>query len=348
MSLLDNLKLIHERDKQDALGVASKQSEQYLHSFNFSWKPPKPIYEVMVAGMGGSGLAAKAYKTIGNPDVPFSILQSYDLPHRADENTLLICSSYSGNTEETLSVFRRAMDPELVDPRPMIVVVASGGKLLEQAKEHDLPYIQLPQGYQPRYTFGFQYRALTEIFASTPLKGGELEILETAAKWLPKQLEAWLPTNHTKNNPAKELALELMGKSIVIYSGPNLFPAAYKWKISFNENAKNIAWCNELPEFNHNEMLGWTSHPVEKPYGIVELHSDLERKMIQRRFNVTAKLLSGKRPHSNIVKIQGDDLLKQLLWTAAYGDFVSLYLALLNGLDPTPVDLIEKFKKALG
>jgi glucose/mannose-6-phosphate isomerase len=143
------------------------------------------------------------------------------------------------------------------------------------------------------------------------------------------------------------MALEVIGKSAVIYAGSKFYPAAYKWKISLNENAKNVAWCNVIPEFNHNEFLGWSSHPVDKPYTIIDLRSNLEHPRIQKRFEVSDRLLSGRRPAAHVVEPQGKTLLEQLVWTTAFGDFVSLYTALLNGLNPTPVDLIEKMKKSL-
>jgi glucose/mannose-6-phosphate isomerase len=341
--MLDDLKMIHQRDAQDALGIAEKQWQQYLHDFGFSWTPPKTIYDVVVAGMGGSGLAAKAYKVTGGLQVPFEVVQDYDLPEHVHENTLLICSSYSGNTEETVSVFEEALARKDY-PRPMIVVVASGGKLLERAKAENLPYIELPTGYQPRFTFGYQYRALVEIFASTPLKDAELPLLEAAAKILPKKIEKWLPTVPTKDNAAKKVALEVIGKSVVVYAGPKLAPVAYKWKISFNENAKQVAWNGQLPEFNHNEFIGWAKQPTQKPYAVIDLRSKLESPRVQKRFEVTERLLSGLRPSPLVVEAEGDNLLEQSLSTIALGDFVSIYTALLNGLNPTPVDLVEKLK----
>lgn len=347
IDMIDDLKYIHEKDAQDALGIAEKQWQQYLYNFGFQWDPPNTIHEVIVAGMGGSGLAAKSYRTVGNLQVPFDIVQDYDLPDRTDENTLLICSSYSGNTEETLSIFEQALGKERTYPRPMIVVIASGGRLLERAKELNLPYLQLPSGYQPRFTFGYQYRALVELFAQTPLIDEELPILEDDANWLKSQVNTWLPIIPATKNSAKQLARELMGKSPVVYAGLKLFPAAYKWKISFNENAKNVAWCNQLPEFNHNEFLGWTSHPVDKPYAVIDLRSNLEHERVRKRFEITDRLLSGKRPAAHVIDVEGDTLLRQLMWATMLGDFVSLYLALLNGLNPTPVDLIEKLKLEL-
>jgi glucose/mannose-6-phosphate isomerase len=126
-----------------------------------------------------------------------------------------------------------------------------------------------------------------------------------------------------------------------------LAPAAYKWKISFNENAKNIAWWSQYPEFNHNEFIGWSSHPVEKPYAVIDLLSNLEHPRIQKRFEVSAKLLSGMRPAPHAVQAQGASLPEQLLWAVNFGDFVTIYLALINNVDPAPVELVEKFKAEL-
>lgn len=139
----------------------------------------------------------------------------------------------------------------------------------------------------------------------------------------------------------------MVGKSPVVYGSNLLFSAAYKWKINFNENAKNVAWCNQLPEFNHNEFLGWSSHPTEKPYAPVFLLSSFDHSQIKKRFDVSEKLLSGKMPSPLRVEAKGSTILEQLLWVITLGDFVSLYLALLNNLDPTPVDLIEKLKTEL-
>lgn len=344
--MIDNLKVIHQRDKSDALGIASKQASQYLKDYNFKWKPPKVILEVIVAGMGGSGLAAKAYNEINDLGVAFSVLQNYALPDRVDENTLLICSSYSGNTEETVGILKQALDPDLTAQRPMIVVIASGGKLLELAKENNLPYITLPGGYQPRFTFGFQYRALVEVMSNTPLIGGELAVLESAVKKFEPAIKNWLPEVASSQNLAKQIALDVIGKSPVIYAG-SLFSVAYKWKISFNENAKNIAWCNQLPEFNHNEFIGWSSHPIEKPYAPIFLQSSFDNPQVSKRFEVSAKLLSGKMPAPIKVNMVGKTKIEQLMWAVALGDFVSIYTALLNNIDPTPVDLIEKLKVQL-
>lgn len=344
--MLDDLKYIHQRDASDALGLAEKQGQQLLRSFNFSWSPKRSIKEVIVAGMGGSGLAAKAYQYFGGLTVPFSVLQDYCSPRPIGEGVLIVCSSYSGNTEEVLGIFEQAIELS-GQSGPEIVVVASGGKLLARAQELGLPYLVLPGGYQPRFTFGYQYRALVEIFTSAGLTNDSLQLLEKAAHTTVEAVSGWLPDVVTSNNLAKQIALDSVGKAPVVYSSLQFYPAAYKWKISFNENAKNIAWCNHLPEFSHNEFLGWSSQPLDKLYLPIFFHSSFDHPQIIKRVEATKKLLSGKLPPSISVTAEGESAIEQLFWLVALGDFVSLYLALLNNLDPTPVELIEKLKKEL-
>lgn len=344
--MLDDLQMIHERDGADALGIAEKQPEQYLYDFHFGWEPPRKVFNVVLAGMGGSALAAKAFKQTPGLAVPFEIVQDYELPDVVTAETLCIASSYSGNTEETVSALEAMLSmPE--ERKPMIVVIACGGKLGEIAQANNLPFVQLPGGFQPRHTFGYQYRALAEVFQAAHLQDSFISYLEEIAHKLPGHISKWLPTVHTGDNQAKQIALECLGKSIVVYSGPKFASAAYKWKISFNENAKAIAWWDSFPEFNHNEFLGWTKQPENKPYTVIDLRSSFEHPQVQKRFEVSARLLSGMRPEPIVVTAEGDSLLEQLLSTIAFGDFVSIYLALLGGLNPTPVELIEKFKHEL-
>jgi glucose/mannose-6-phosphate isomerase len=342
--MLDDLKLIHNRDASDALGIAQKQWKQYQEDYDFKAQPIGSVDNIIVAGMGGSGLAAKAFVTWPGVGKPFEVVQGYDLPGYVSENTLLIVSSYSGNTEETVSVFKKALNSQ---NKPTIVVVASGGELEKMANQNNLPLLKLPGGLQPRMTFGYQLRGLCEIFKAFGLIKDKIPELNSASSWLKDEIESWIPTEPTNSNLAKQLALEVIGKSAVIYSSSTFFPVAYKWKISFNENAKNVAWCNQYSEFNHNEFVGWTSHPTDKPYTVIDLRSDLDNDQIKKRFVISAKLLSGKRPAPEVVELKGKTKLEQMLWGVALGDFVSLYTAILNGLDPTPVDLIEKLKLEL-
>lgn len=341
--MLDDLKLIHERDAQDALGIAAKSWQQLQYVFDIQINPT-PVENIVYAGMGGSALAAQISLTWPGYDRPFEIVRGYDIPSYVSDKTYFIASSYSGNTEETLSAIEQA-----ASKGARITVIASGGRLADLAKEKGYPLALLPGGLQPRHAVFYNVRALITLLEKENLTSADSaeKSLHQTAEYLKDKVQAWLPTVPTKDNVAKQIAQECIGKSVVVYGGPKLYPAAYKWKISFNENAKHIAWVNQFSEFNHNEFLGWTKQPVSKPYTVIDLRSNLEHPQIQKRFEVTQRLLSGMRPEPIVVQAEGDTLLEQLLWTIQLGDFVTLYTALLNGINPTPVDLIEKFKQEL-
>lgn len=341
--MLDDLKLIHDRDAQDALGVVEKQWQQLVHDFKVEAPDLSNVKNIVLAGMGGSAWPAIYLQTWGQPSVPFEIVRDYNLPAYVNENTLFISSSYSGNTEETLS----ALD-DAEARGATIVVTAAGGKLAERAKASGHVFYGIPGGIQPRMSSFFFLVAMVQLLEPQGLiPAGKLAELQDASEWLKGQLDPWKPEIPTDKNPAKQLALELIGKSVVVYAGPKMFPAGNKFKICLNENSKNVAWVNQYPEFNHNEFIGWSSHPEQKPYAVVEIRSNLEHERTQKRFEVSERLLSGKRPAPEVITPVGETHLQQLLWTSNFCDFVSLYVAICNGLNPTPVDLVEKLKEEL-
>lgn len=341
--MLDDLKYIHQKDPEDALGVVGKQWQQLQYKYNVDVSRFKDIKNIVLAGMGGSALPAVFLKSWPGTTVPFEIVRDYELPEYADGNTLFISSSHSGNTEETLSALEAAEKCGA-----QIAVICAGGKLAEKAAAKSYPTFTIPGGIQPRMSSFYFLAAFVQLLEPLGLiPRGAADEMADVADWLKDQNE-WQVDVPVSSNSAKQLALDLVGKSVVVYSGPKLFPAANKFKICINENAKNVAWVNQYPEFNHNEFIGWSSHPVDKPYAVVEIRSELEHPRVQKRFEVTERLLSGKRPAPKVIKPKGESLLQQLLWSANFCDYTSLYLALLNGLDPTPVDLVEKLKKDLG
>lgn len=345
--MLDDLKYIHQRDKNDALGVAEKQWQQLLHKFDIP-KVSGAIDNIVHSGMGGSALWAIIATSWPRFKKPFVVNKDYDIPEFVNKKTLFIASSYSGNTEETLASLGKAEAKGA-----QIVIITSGGKLEEIAKQKNIPLILLPKIDKPRYGAFYGLKALVQLTESLDLTVDKnpSQQLEDVAKFIKQSIKEWIPTVPQKSNPAKQFALEMIGKSIVIYGGGLLFPAAHKWKISFNESSKNIAWEYSFPEFNHNEFTGWTSHPIQKPYAVVYLQSDFDHPRVKQRFELSNKLLSGKWPNPQIVQASGDTPIKQLLWTVAFGDFISLYTALLNGVSPTDIgdkDIIERFKKELG
>lgn len=339
--MLDDLKYIHEKDREDAIGIAERQCTQLTQSFDVSHLEFGNILNVVYAGMGGSALPALLAKSWPTLSVPFEIVRDYDIPFYVGEQTLFIAASYSGNTEETISALGQAEAKGA-----QIIVIDSGGKLEQLAKDKGHPYLRIPKADQPRYAVFSMFRATVDVLS----KAGLVRVedvpgqFEAVAAHVTAASKAWRPEVPTKQNSAKQMAQELMGKSVVIYASASLFAAAYKWKISCNENAKQVAWCNQLPEFNHNEFLGWSEQPHQKPYAVVDLRSDLDHPRIQKRFIVGERLLSGLRPAPNVVEVQGKTHLEQLIWAVTFGDFVTLYLALLNGLDPAPVELVEKLK----
>jgi glucose/mannose-6-phosphate isomerase len=341
--MLDDLKMIHDRDADDALGVAEKQWQQLQYVFDVAVPKPADVRNVILAGMGGSAFPGVFIRSWPGTSVPFEVVRDYDLPAYVDEHTLFISSSYSGNTEETLAAL------EAAEARgASIVVIAAGGKLADLAQAKGYPLFTIPGGIQPRMSSFYFLAAMVQLLEPLGIvPAGSSQELSQTGDWLKDQLAEWRPDVVTAKNAAKQLAQELMGRSVVVYSGPKLFPAANKWKICTNENAKTVAWVNQYPEFNHNEFIGWASHPTEKPYGVVEIRSNLEHERVQKRFVVSERLLSGLRPAPHIVVPQGSTLFQQTVWTSNFADFVSLYLALLNGLNPTPVDLVEKLKAEL-
>jgi glucose/mannose-6-phosphate isomerase len=343
--MLDDLKYINQVDKSDALGFAAKQPKQLLHQFGITLdlNEETPIKNIVFSGMGGSSLVAELITSWPKLAVPFIISKGYDLPEWINENTLVICASYSGNTEETLASLNRA-----TEKNAQVVIVTHGGTLLECAQNEDIPYALLPECPQPRTGIFYAYRAVLEILvAADVVSSNVLSELEGVAQVLADTTKEWGADIPASKNYAKQLAAAMEGKTPIIYGGALTYPAAYKWKISVNENAKNTAWCNQLPEFNHNEFIGWNSHPVEKPFAVFDLISSFEHERILERFEVTDRLLSGKRPKATRITAVGDSIIEQLLYLVLLGDFATTYLAVLNNVDPTPVDLVEKFKKEL-
>lgn len=341
--MLDDLKMIHERDASDLLGTAEKQTGQLGHKFELTpGGDLQGVRNIVFGAMGGSAMPALFVLSWPGVRVPLEIVRGYDLPPYVGSDTLFIASSFSGNTEESLEAIAQAKKRGA-----KIAVITNGGKLQQLAEEHHYVLATLPQSFS-RMSLLYAFRALLQILEAAGVLAADFRPeLDTVTSFLQTSAAAWGPTSATSKNAAKLLAQELMGKSVVIYSGPKLFPVAYKWKLSINESAKQIAWVNQYPELNHNEFTGWTKQPVDKPYAVVELRSTLEHPRIQKRFDVTERLLSGLRPAPLVVPVAGESLLEQLLWGAVLGDFVGIYLALLNGLNPAPLEMVDKLKNAM-
>lgn len=345
--MLDDANILKQRDPANALAVAAAQYSQTEFDGTV-WNADndgRPLQHVVVAGMGGSALAALLLKAWLKEDlkVPVEVLRSYDLPAYVNANTLVIASSYSGNTEETVSALEQA---EVKGAQ--LAIIAASGKLIDIAATDRVAHVQLPEDLQPRMAVVYNLRALVALLVNFGIVDkSKFDEIKAAAQWLREESAKWASDVPTNANYAKQLATEAVGKTAIFYGGTLTAPVAYKWKISWNENAKNVAFWNEYSEFNHNEFMGWASHPVEKPFAVFDLISNLEHPQILKRFEISDRLLSGKRPKATIINLAGDTAIKQLLWGSILADFVSIYVAILNNIDPTPVGLIEKLKKEL-
>ena len=343
--ILDDSSIIAERDPAGALTFAAGQPEQLRHDFGISsTKPFRTVTNIVFAGMGGSSLVAEFAKTWPRLSVPFVVSKTYTLPAFVGPETLVICASASGNTEETLESLAHA---EKVGAQ--IAIISHGGKLAAHATDKGYVLAQLPEVPQPRYGVFYDFRALVEILVAAGVADIDcLSELEGLVRPLQDATKNWVQSVPAEQNLAKQIADQLAGKTLIAYAGPLMYPAAYKWKIDANENAKNTAWSNALPEFNHNEFIGWSSHPIEKLFAVVDLISSFEHPRVLKRFELIDRMLSGLRPKAIEVQLQGGSALEHLLYAVLLGDFTTLYLAVLNGVNPTPVELVEKFKKELG
>jgi glucose/mannose-6-phosphate isomerase len=346
--MLDNEGVLKQRDSENVLQTALEQYSQTRFDARVvnAEHDSREVKNIIIAGMGGSALAPMIAKKWLDADLSmtFDIVRGYDLPNYANASSLVVVSSYSGNTEEVLSCLEQASRVGA-----QIAIVTAGGELLKYAESNSVAHVVLPSGVQPRMTTIQQIRALLALLMNFNVlsSGQRLQEVSDAHDWIKDETAKFAASIATDNNYAKQLAMHAVGKTPIIHGGPLTASVAYKWKISWNENAKNVAFWSEYPEFNHNEFMGWTSHPVEKPFAVFDIVSNLEHPQILKRFEISDRLLSGQRPKAVTVNLIGDSLLKQILWGSILADFVSSYVAVLNGVDPGPVPLITKLKQEL-
>jgi len=304
------------------------------------------IENIVLAGMGGSAIGGDLVASYLRYElkIPFTVCRNYRLPAFVNKNSLVIVSSYSGNTEETISAFEEALTR-----RAKTVCITTGGKVAELAEKNNCPIIEIPPGLQPRAALG--YSVIPLLFLLKDL--GLTEFDETPMTDLTKGLKAYrghyVRETPTDRNPAKQLALKLHGKLPLIYSGPDLFDAvATRWKGQFCENAESLAFYNYFPEFNHNELVGFNKIDRLKDSLIaVILRDSGDHVRISKRM----KIISGQFEEKGIEVVnifsQGDFSLGRIFSLVQLGDFASFYLAILNEVDPTPVLPIDELKRKM-
>lgn len=302
---------------------------------------------VIVSGLGGSAIAGDLALAIAGArlEIPLLVLREYTLPAWVGPRTAVVASSYSGNTEETLGAYDQARRAGA-----RIVCISSGGELSRRARADGFPLLPLPGGFPPRAALGHALMILLgalEALGVIPAQGGAVgETVEILAG-VRDECGAGAPEGR---NPARALARSLHGKIAAVYgSGGVMGACAYRWRSQIEENAKNLAFHHVLPEMNHNELVGWRfPESGLKGIGVVFLRDRGDHPQVQRRFELTRGVIGPAAGSLDEVWSRGESPLCRVLSTLYLGDFVSLYLAYLNRVDPTPVSVIEAFKRALG
>jgi len=290
----------------------------------------------ILAGMGGSHLQGEILEAVC-PALDMVIHRDYglpNLPERTLKQTLIIASSYSGNTEETISAFEEAITKGYP-----VAVTSQGGRLIELAKEHEVPYIQIPDtGIQPRDALGFTFKALAKLV-------GEEQVLKEAT-----QLSSLLSSMDYKER-GKELAKTLKGKIPIVYSSKKNEAVAYNWKIKFNETGKIPAFYNVFPELNHNEIAAYdvtdSTRKLAKNLHFIFLKDEKDHPRIQKRMEVLEKQLEKRGLPVETVDLVGSSPLFKIFSSLLFAVWTAFYTARQYGRDPDPVPIIEEFKKLI-
>jgi glucose/mannose-6-phosphate isomerase len=306
---------------------------------------PREPHLVVISGMGGSGIGGDYLRALFEAEshLPALVVRDYHLPHCVDEHTLVFTVSYSGNTEETLACYSAARERDA-----MIVSLSSGGELQAWAHRDGVPHLQVPGGQPPRTALGYLFLpmlVLCERWSLLP----DMEAARTRTlQRLVQGRNRWGIHTPYEQNPAKQLAQALHRRIPLLYgSGGYRAIIATRWKGQINENAKQHAFANTFPELNHNEILGWVGATQQADnFSVVVLRDPDESRQTRTRIEVTRNLV-GNAAEWHEVWAEGASLLERLLTLTYLGDFVSLYLAYLNQVDPYTIDYIDLLKAEL-
>lgn len=350
MTNLDDPQLIARRD---AGGMAA-QLAGFPAACAAAWRqaqsvPLPPAYRearsVVVLGMGGSAISGDLVRTLAadSLSVPLEVVRDYRLPGYVGSDTLALAVSYSGNTEETLAAYDEALSRGA-----SLIAVASGGALAARAHARGIPLFPLEAVAQPRAALPHLYMPVLHVLGSLGfIRYPATDVLD-AVRFLAEEARSLAVAVPEHANPAKRLARALHGRVVSIYGAEFLSEVARRWKTQINENSKQWAECERLPEANHNAVVGY-AHPAAHTgvLRVVHLASDLYPERTRLRFRVTNELLESAQIATETVNVPGPTPLAQQLFAILLGDYVSFYLAILNGVDPTPVAPIDHLKAQL-
>ncbi len=348
---LDDLESIKKLDAGDMLGFIENFPEQIEEAISIAQgtevTPFKPR-QIVIAGVGGSAiggdiLASWLFKRI---DIPIFVNRAYKLPSFTGEKTLLFAVSYSGNTEETLSLFDDA-----IKNKCKIIAITSGGRLAERCREEGVQLISIPPGKPPRASVAYLFMPIVVILKKLGIYEADSEV-QVALEILKELRKHVVPEIPTVENKAKQIALQLQGENPIIYGLAIFNAVARRWQTQLNENSKMLSWHGSFPEINHNEIEAWGQDESAKRFTAVLLRDDFRLdSRLQKRVGLTRDSILKKRAKKVIEVVakggEEKDYLARMLYSMYLGDFVSIYLAILNGLDPSPVSTIEGFKRDL-
>ncbi len=346
---LDQLETIQSIDQQNMLQHINDLPDQLAGAWKLGLSLPLPNYpkfqHVLIAGMGGSAIGGDlltAYASQSCP-VPITVLRDYSLPKW--ENCLVICSSHSGNTEETLSVFDQALDAGLP-----VLAVTTGGKLAEKAAKAGTGCWQFDDDFQPRAAVGFSFGLLLAALTRLGLfdQSSVQQELDAAVQAMKEQQTSLMPEVPASTNPAKRMAGQFMGRTAVLFGSGFLQPVARRWKTQINEIAKAQAYFEFLPEADHNTLQG--IYFPEDDFGktlaffITSKHNH-PRNKLREEFTRQIYMLEGVT--TDFYRAPGRGVLDSMWSALHFGDYLSFYLAIAYGADPTPVPMLQNLKQKL-
>jgi glucose/mannose-6-phosphate isomerase len=301
--------------------------------------------QILVLGMGGSAIGGDLVRTLAEDQAsaPFLVCRDYRVPGFVGPDTLAIASSYSGGTEETLAATQDALDRGA-----RVIAITTGGRIARLAQERGFPALRFQYEAQPRAAVGFSFGLLLGLLAKLGyLDEGRLGMDEAVqmAESLPVVLGPEVPA---ESNPAKQLALRIQGNLPVVYGAGLLSEVARRWKGQFNENSKSWAFFEQLPELNHNAVVGY-ENPADlagRLY-VLLLSSSTYHPRVAARVRITAQILGQRGVPHEVVEARGSTPAAQLVHSLLTGDYASYYLSLLYDTDPTPVRTIDFLKNEL-
>lgn len=349
--MLNNLIGMRELDEHGMLNVVGRFDKQLEEAVEIGESIKVPgawasVTNVVICGLGGSAIGGDLIRAYLGKSlrVPLFVNRGYCVPGFLGPSTLAIMSSYSGNTEETLSALKEVSAAEA-----KILCISSNGQLQREADEHGLPLITIPGGYPPRTAIGYSAIPLLVVLGKLGLAPDPIEEVRKSIGWVRRKIQLYGPACPLAENAAKTLARQLHRKIPVVYgSQDRLDVLATRWRGQFSENGKQLAYSASLPEMNHNEIVGW-KHPaaILRQMVPVFLRDREDHPRVQIRAEITRDIVSKKAGSALEFWTDGESWLERLWTLILLGDYASVYLSFLNQEDPTPVEAIEGLKNRL-